>query len=180
MLEPPYIFNSFKIPPNKRVTLKIEGKGSITVPFFDNLLDVEILNKDKKVIQAFTSDETRILKTGKYDVRVIGPPFYEKYESKFLITPGGKHEIKIDGVGVIQIDYPTTVGIHIYNSSDKLIGNYVTNFPFVMKQGSYRFYVSEKCNLESVEVKSEKSIKHVNCSIAKPVKSTTPTPDEEE
>lgn len=166
-IDPPFIFEKFTVPPKKQVTLKVEGKGVLAVSFFEQLLDVEILNKDKKVVQTSTSDAPIILPSGKYDVRVSGPPFYERYESKFQINPGGKHEIKIDGVGAIQVDYPSNVGIHVYNSSDKVIGNYLTNFPFVLKQGNYRFYVSEKCNIESIEVKNDHAIKHINCSAAK-------------
>ncbi len=168
MLDPPFLFKDFVIPPLKRVTLKVEGKGALTVPFFDNLLDVEVLDEHRKVVQSFTSDETRILSTGVYDVRILAPPFFEQMENHFLISPGGNHTIKVGGVGVIQIDYPTTVGLHLYTTSEKLVGNYLTNFPFVIKEGSYRFFVNDQCNIEGINVRAEKVIKHLNCSLSTP------------
>jgi hypothetical protein len=76
MIDPMYTFKKFKIPPRKTVKLKVTGVGYLTVNFFNNLLDVEILNKDKKVVQSFDSDTMTAIKSGTYDIHVAGDPFF--------------------------------------------------------------------------------------------------------
>ena len=163
MLDPVYRFNSFKIPPKRKTTLKVAGSGQLEVKFFDGLLEVQILDKNKKVIQNFLSDEPHILKSGIYDIKIVGEPLFEQVEQKYQIIPGGMHEIKIDSVGVVQIDYKSTVGVHIFNSSEKEIGNYLTNFPFVLKTGNYRFFVNDNCNIEGITIRGEKAIQRLRC-----------------
>ena len=163
MLDPVYRFNQFVIPPKRKTTLRVAGAGNLEVKFFDGLLEVEILDRNKKVVQNFLSDEPHGVRSGEFDIRIVGEPFFEQVEKKYQIVPGGKHEIKIGGVGVVQIDYPSTVGVHIFNSSDKEIGTYLTNFPFVMKTGSYRFFVNDQCNIEGITVREEKSVQRLKC-----------------
>ena len=163
LLDPVYTFKEFKIPPGKKVTLRVAGSGQMTVHFFKGLLDIEILNKDKKVVQSFMSDEPAIVKSGVYDIRIAGEPFFEKLERKYKIVPGGKHEISIDGIGVVQVSFPSNVGIHVFDGNEKEVGTYLTNFPFVLKTGSYRFFVNEKCNIEGITVRNEKSIQVLQC-----------------
>lgn len=163
MLEPIFRFSKVIIPPKRKVTLKVTGTGMLEVKFFDSMLEVELLNRDKKVVRSFLSDEQHVIPSGVYDVRIFGEPFYEYVEKNFKINPGGKHEIKIDGVGVVQVDYPTTVGMHVYNGSDNDIGNYVTNFPFVLKTGAYRFYVNDQCNIEGISVRNDHFLQRLGC-----------------
>jgi Ca-activated chloride channel family protein len=163
LLDPIYKFPKFVIPPKKRVTLRVEGVGTVHVKFFDRLLDVQLLNKDKKAVYTSTSDVPIVAKAGVYDVKISGAPFFEQIEPKYKITPGSDQEINIDGVGVLQMDYPTTVGLYVYNSADVVVGNYLTNAPFLLKNGSYRIFVNENCNLPSVQVDNAHSIKVLNC-----------------
>lgn len=163
LLDPVYQFPEFKVPPKKKVTLRVAGSGLLEVKFFKGLLDVEILNRDKKVIQSFPSDQPAVVKSGVYDIRIAGEPFYERTEKRFKIVPGGKHEINIDSLGVVQIDYPSNVGIHVQDGNGKDIGNYLTNFPFVLKAGSYRFYVNDRCDIPGITVRSEKQIQVLQC-----------------
>ncbi|MBS1959191.1 MAG: VWA domain-containing protein [Bdellovibrionales bacterium] len=167
MLDPVFRFSKVVIPPKRKVTLKVTGTGILTVKFFDGLLEVELLNKDKKVVQHFLSDEPHTIPSGEYDVRIFGEPFYEYVEKKFKIIPGGNHEIKIEGVGVVQVDYPSTVGIHVYNGSDAHIGNYVSNFPFVLKTGGYRFYINDQCNIEGISVRNDHFLQRLPCPLKK-------------
>jgi Ca-activated chloride channel family protein len=162
-LEPVYKFDHFTIPPKRKVTLRVSGVGNLTVKFFDGLLEVEVLNRDKKVVENFLSDETHPVRAGVYDIRIVGQPFFERVEKKFRINPAGNHEIKIDGIGIVQVDYPHTVGIHIYSGADTLVGNYLTNFPFVLKTGTYRFFVNDQCNLEGITIDNQKSLKRLGC-----------------
>ena len=79
------------------------------------------------------------------------------------IIPGGKHEIKVTNAGVLQIDHPKVVGFHVYDGTEKEVGNYLTNFPFVLKTGTYRFFINDKCNIDGVNVKFEKSLRRISC-----------------
>lgn len=163
ILDPVFHFPKFKIPPKKKVTLRVEGKGTMNVDFFENLLDVDILDRNKKVVKNFLSDTPTILKSGVYDIRITGNPFFEQYEKNVKIIPGGKHEIKVTNAGVLQIDHPKVVGFHVYDGTEKEVGNYLTNFPFVLKTGTYRFFINDKCNIDGVNVKFEKSLRRISC-----------------
>lgn len=162
-IDPIYTFEKFKIPPKKTVKLKVVGVGYLEVKFFNNLLDVEVLNKDKKVVQSFESDQLMPVKSGEYDIRIFGDPFYEHYEKKYLVIPGKKQEIELDNLGVVQVDYPRPVGIHVFNGNDKEIGTYLSNFPFVLKGGDYRFYINEQCNIPGITVRKEKTVQRLQC-----------------
>ena len=163
MLEPVFTFKEFTIPPKKKVTLRVAGSGLMEVKFFKGLLDVELLNRDKKVVQSFSSDEPAIVKSGVYDVRVSAPPFFEFVKKKYKVVPGAKHEIGMDTIGVVQINYPSNVGIHVINGSGKTIGNYLTNFPFVLPVGTYRFFIADKCDIPGITVRNEKQIQVLQC-----------------
>ncbi len=163
MMDPIYAFKPFKIMPKKTVTLKVIGQGLLNVKFMDGLLEVEILDNNKKVIQNFLSDEPQLVKSGVYDIRISGGSFFERYEKGYKIIPGAKHEISVDEAGVVLIEYPSTVGIHVFNSSGADLGNQLTNFPFVLKTGSYRFFVNEHCNIDGIQVRNEKTVKTLTC-----------------
>jgi hypothetical protein len=170
MLNPIFRFSKVTIPPKKKVTLKVTGTGVIEVKFFDSLLEVELLNKDRKVVRAFLSDEKHTVPSGVYDVRVFGEPFYEHLVPKFIVTPGGQHEIKIDGVGVVQVDYPKSVGVHVYAGTEKHLGNYVSNYPFVLRTGTYRFYINEQCDIEGISIRNDPFLQRLTCPLPKPKK----------
>ncbi len=163
LLDPVYTFKSFRILPKKKLTLRVRGTGLVTVKFLDGLLEVEILNKDKKVVQSFQSDEPTRVKEGTYDIRIFADPFFEKVERGYKIVPNGHHDLDMVGIGAVQVDYPGTAGLHVFTSDGKDMGNYLTNFPFVIKSGGYRFYVNEKCNIEGITVRPEKSIQRLKC-----------------
>lgn len=162
-LKPVFEFGWVKIPPKKKTTLKVEGRGMLTVDFFGGYLDVEVLNRDKKVVQQFSSDEPKLLKAGRYDVKISGGQFWDRYDQDVVIAPGDDHHIKVDGVGVVQFDHPSMVGLHIYTASDKLLGKNITNFPLVLKSGNYRFFVNEKCDLKGIAIKGEKALQRLKC-----------------
>ena len=162
-IDPIYTFNKVKIPPKKSVKLKVTGVGYLQVNFFNGLLDVEILNRDKKVVQSFESDISVPVKSGEYDIHIAGAPFFETYEYKYKIIPGKKHEIRIDNVGVVQVDYPKAVGIHIFNDAKKEIGTYISNFPFALRVGNYRFFVNDGCSIDGITVRKEKTIQRLKC-----------------
>ena len=163
MLDPVYAFKEFTIPPKKKVVLKVQGSGILEVKFFKGLLDVEILNKDKKVIQSFSSDEPAVVKSGVYDIRISAPPFFEFVSKKYKIIPGARHDLAMDTIGIVQINYPSNIGIHVIDGNGKPIGNYLTNFPFVLPVGTYRFFVADKCDIPGITVRNEKQIQVLQC-----------------
>ncbi len=162
-IDPVYTFQKFKIPPNKTVKLKVTGVGYVEVKFFNNLLDVEILNRDKKVVQSFESDQLIPVKSGEYDIRIFGDPFFEHYEKKYRVIPGKKHLIELDDLGVVQVDFPRPVGIHVFDGNNKELGSYLSNFPFVLKAGDYRFFVNDQCNIDGITVRKEKTVQRLQC-----------------
>jgi hypothetical protein len=109
------------------------------------------------------SDTPTLISSGVYDVRISGNPFFERYEKKVKIVPGGKEEIEVADAGILQIDHPTVVGFHVFDGADKDLGNYLTNYPFVLKTGTYRFFINEKCNIDGIQVKNEKSLHRLSC-----------------
>jgi Ca-activated chloride channel family protein len=163
MIDPVFTFPKFTIPPNKVVTLKVAGIGNLKVNFFDQLLDVEILDRNKKVVSSFSSDTEQAVKTGVYDVHITANPFFELYERNVKITPGGNQRIDVITAGVVQIDYPSVVGVHVYTANEKEVGKYLTNYPFVLKTGTYRFYINDRCNITGIQVKAEKTLKRLGC-----------------
>ncbi len=163
MLTPVFKFPKVIIPPKKKVTLKVEGKALLNVDFFENLLEVDVLDRNKKVVNNFLSDTPTIVKSGVYDVRITGNPYFVQYERNVKFIPGAKIEIKVTGAGVLQIDHPSVVGFHVFDGTDKDVGNYLTNFPFVLKTGTYRFFINDKCNIDGINVKFEKSLRRLSC-----------------
>ncbi len=164
LLDPVFTFQKFTIPPKKVVTLKVQGIGAVQVNFFENLLDVEVLDRNKKVVNSFTSDEIYKVKSGLYDIHIFASPFFEQYERNIQIVPGGLFKVEITGAGVVQVDYPKVVGVHVFDGNEKEIGKYLTNYPFALKTGTYRFYINDECNIEGIQVKFEKSLRRLNCS----------------
>lgn len=162
-LDPIYTFSKFKIPPRKNVRLKVTGVGYVQVDFFNNLLDVEILNRDKKVVYSFESDNLVPVKSGEYDIRISGDPFFETTLKSFRVIPGKKHFIPVENVGVVQVDYPSAVGIHVFDGNEKDLGSYLSNFPFVLKSGAYRFFINKDCNIEGTNVRKEKTVQRLQC-----------------
>ena len=164
MLDPVFKFERFTIPPKKVVTLKVQGVGAVQVNFFDGLLDVDVLDRNKKVVKNFPSDQIQQVKSGLYDIRISADPFFEQYERNVQIVPGGLQKIDITSAGVVQVDYPGAVGVHVFDGNEKELGKYITNYPFAIKTGTYRFYINDQCNIEGIQVKYEKSLKRLDCS----------------
>lgn len=152
MLEPNYKFPRFTIPPKKKVTLQVFGEGTVTVKFNNQLLDVEMLDKNSKVITKMTSDVPTKVPVGKYKMRIFRDPFYSKLVQPVFVYPNGEFEYDASEAGVVQINNPDLVGLYIYDSRDKLLGNYLTNFPVVLPRGDYRVHVNEKCSFDRISV----------------------------
>ena len=165
-LTPPYNFPTVAIPPGKRVTLDVQGQGKIMVRFSSGLMDVDLLDQHQKVVHRMKSDRVYLAKSGRYRVKIDGPPFYSKTISQFYVYPSGKHLIDIDDAGALQIGSPDTRGLYVYNSSGNLVGTYMTNVPFVVRNGSYRVYVDEKCYFPKVNV-GGRGLQHFDCPVAK-------------
>lgn len=149
---PPFKFQKFAIPPKKRVTLTVDGEGDVKVNFLDQLLNVEVLDQNNKVVTRFKSDRMSKVPTGKWKLRIYKEPFFERLLSSIYVFPGGSQTFEAPGAGVIKVVAPETMGLYVYDSLNAMIGNYLTNFPLVLKNGSYRFHVNQSCTFRNVAV----------------------------
>lgn len=163
VLDPFYKFPKFSIPPDKKVVLVVEGKGEVRVNFTGGLITAELLDKNMRVVHKFVSDQPFLANAGKYKLRLSAPPFFEKLIPTYIVVPRGKHVYPVAEVGVLQFDYESMVGLHVYNMSDKSLGTYVTNAPFVLPTGTYRMFLGKDCFVKAVGVASKPSVVHVNC-----------------
>ncbi|RME16788.1 MAG: VWA domain-containing protein [Bdellovibrio sp.] len=162
-IDPIYKFPPFTIPKGKRVILTVEGKGEVLIHFTKGLINVELLDKNSTVIHKFKSDRRFLVKTGRYKLHLYKKPYFSHIINDFLVYPKGKHEYTLGEAGVVQFDYPSLTGLYIYDMQDKLVGNYLTNVPLVLKTGAYRLFVNDNCFVKSVQFYNEGEIKHVTC-----------------
>ncbi|MBO9667538.1 MAG: VWA domain-containing protein, partial [Bdellovibrio sp.] len=105
-LKPKYRFKEFFIPPKKKVTLKVRGEGHFKAEFVDGLMKIELLNKNRKVVKRFNSDERVALPPGRWGLRMYRDPFYEKTINDYLIVPNGEYEYNIEEAGVAYVEDP--------------------------------------------------------------------------
>lgn len=162
-LNPHFRFQKFSIPPKQRITLKVKGQGQFTVKFLERLLKVEVRDKDDKVIKTFTSDETVNLPIGIFNIKYFRVPFYEKVIEKYLIVPDGKYSIDVVDAGVTMVKDPQVRGLYVYTGAGQNLGNYLTNFPFVLKKGTYEVKVDDQCYFKDILVGQKAEIQTFKC-----------------
>jgi hypothetical protein len=168
-LNPYYRFPKFTIEANNKVTLRVDGSGTVNVQFVKGLMDVELLDVNAKVIHRFKSDKAYLAKTGKYKLRLFKKPYFEEIIPSFLVVPKGLHDYEVASAGVVQLNYPKTVGYYIYDAKDSLVGPYISNFPLILKNGFYKLYLDKACFLKSIGIAgSESGIRDLSCADAKP------------
>lgn len=167
MLDPPFRFPKFTIPPKKKVTLQVVGLGQSLVKFHDGLLNVELLDKNGKAVSSFTSDQISEVPTGRFKLRAFRDPFFSKLIEPIVITPDGVVEKEIVDAGSVVFEHEGVAGFYIYDSSEKLLGNFVTNFPLVLPRGSYRFHLNDQCSFDNVRIDFTGKIETVSCSSMK-------------
>ncbi len=163
LFHPAFEFPPFTIPPHKKIHLVVRGKGTIHVGFRDQILNVELLNKDSQVVSEFKSDQDFLAETGKYKLRLFRKPLFDKVIPEFFVFPNGYHKYDVSGVGVVQFDHPSLAGYYVYDHKKRFVGNYLTNTPLVLKNGVYIFHLNEKCSFESVGVNNSEQITRVQC-----------------
>ncbi|MCC7442407.1 MAG: hypothetical protein IT285_12290, partial [Bdellovibrionales bacterium] len=162
-VEPPFLFKSFEVPPRRSVTLKVKGKGLIEVRFVKALASVEVLNREDKLVYRLESERPYYIDTGRYKLRVVAPPFFKREIKKYFIYPNGEYRIDLKrDAGVVQFMHPTTQGIYVF-ASDRILGNYVTNVPFVLPNGTYRLFLDKDCDVRKVQVGDSLNVKNVRC-----------------
>jgi len=162
-LNPPYRFNTFKIPPKKRVTLTVTGPGKLNVDFVEGVLDVDILDKDMKLVKSFKSDKFEEVPNGRWNIKIHKQPFFEKMITKYDVAPGGEYTYKLLGVGAVKVVSADIIGFYVYNSKKNLLGNFLTNFPFALPVGSYKIHVTNNCSFENVDVKANGKVLTLEC-----------------
>ncbi|MCK6596747.1 MAG: VWA domain-containing protein [Bdellovibrionaceae bacterium] len=162
-LQPAYKFSQFTIPPNKKITLKAIGDGQFIVNYFNHLVNVEVLDKNNRVVSRFKSDKPELIPTGKWQIRIFKDPFYEYLLPNYYIYPMGKHEFNVSGVGAVKINSENIEGIYVYDESKKDIGNYLSNTTAILKDGVYTFHVNDKCSFPDIQIKDKKEIIVLTC-----------------
>lgn len=176
-LQVPFRFDRFVIPPKKKVTLTVAGYGQVLVKFLDRLLRVEVLDKNMKVVDKFKSDQPKRVREGRWRLRIFREPFYEKFVDPFIVVPGGVHNIEITDAGALKVLNRETKGLYVYGSKKDFLGNYLTNAPFVMPLGSYRFYIDERCDMPESPVLPEAFVQPIDCDDPKRKRSKLPPPE---
>jgi Mg-chelatase subunit ChlD len=163
MLEPPYKFEDFEVPPKRKVTLTVRGNGAVKVEFLDKILDVEILDKNYKLIKKFKSDTKINIPTGRWVLKIHKQPFFEKFVQKYDVHPNGDYHYEMTGVGALKVVHKDIMGLYVYDYKNNLLGNYLTNFSFALPIGSYKIHVGPDCSFDKVEVKDDKKLAVFKC-----------------
>jgi hypothetical protein len=162
-LEPAYKFSKFEIPPNKKVTLKVEGDGIVKVNYFNSLVNVEVLDKNNKPIKRFKSDVATEIPAGRWQLRAFKDPFYEKIFPEFYVYPKGKHEFDLSGIGAVKVESANLQGLYVYNQDSEALGQSITGSTLIIKSGTYLFHVNEECSFQKVQVKDRKEVIVLPC-----------------
>ncbi len=162
-LNPLYKFSDVFVPPNKKVVLTVDGEGSLIANYFNSHLNVQILDKNNKVVTKFRSDIKQKIPTGKWSVRIFKEPFYEYIIPDYFIYPDGVHSINISGVGLAKVQSSEIKGVYIYSSSNELIDYALSNSIVALKSGSYIFHSDDTCTFSDVKIKDRKEILVLPC-----------------
>ena len=161
-LSPRYRFKRFKIPPKKRVVLKVEGFGKMKIDFPKGLINAQLLDENGKVAHHFKSGQYYRVKMGRYNLKVFRKPFFEDFLGKHVVSPNGVYKIPMPNVGSVIFEHPSNIGYYIYVQNGEF-GEYMTNVPVVLPRGPYRFYISDECRVDGVDLGSNKNVGRVDC-----------------
>lgn len=166
-LKPRFVFQEFVIPPKKKVTLKVAGDGTYKVDFIEGLLNVELRNKENKVIKKFKSDAPTSIPTGRWNFKIFRVPYYEKIVEDYLVVPNGNYEENIEDAGVVVVKDSKVRGLYVFDAKGGSKGNYLTNFPFVLPKGLYEIKVDVDCGFKEVIVDAKKEVQTLVCGAKK-------------
>jgi Ca-activated chloride channel homolog len=161
-LDPPYKFSEFTIKPKRKTILKVHGDGQLQVNFFNNLVNVEVLDKNNRVIVRSKSDKPMTVQTGKWRVRIFKDPFYEYIINDYWVYPYSKNTIDLTGLGAVKVKSEKPSGIYVYNEK-KVVGQTITNSTAILKAGVYTIHVNDKCSFPDVNVKDKKEVLVLAC-----------------
>lgn len=161
-LNPVYKFSTFTIPPKKVVTLKVGGEGKVRVNFVDSILNVDVLDKNRKVVRKFKSDQIKDVPIGRWSLRIYQEPFYDNFVKKFDVFPNGFHEYTVVGAGAVMVNTPNLQGVYVYDNKKRLMGHFVTKVPMALPSMEYVVHVDEKCSKEGVSI-IDRQVKTIDC-----------------
>lgn len=167
-LNPAYRFERFRIPPRERVTLKVEGTGTVHVKFFNSLLKAELLDKNNKVVLRFKSDQPTQAPIGQWRLRVFHNPFFEVLIQDYLVVPNGKHEYEVQGASAVRVRSAELSGLYVYSQENTLIDHAITGSTMVLKSGIYTFHRDEGCSFPKVPLRPKKEVIVLDCGSVQP------------
>lgn len=163
-LNPEYRFLPFSVPPKKKVTLTVAGDGYYSVNFTKNLLDVELLNQNNKIVKTFKSDTKAIIPAGNWKFRIFRKPFYEKIVENIRVVPNSDQFEDIDDAGLIMVEGDFGFqGIYIFKNDQILLGHYLLNSVFVLPKGIYQIVVNDNCKFNDVTIGDKRELIKLRC-----------------
>lgn len=162
-LLPAYKFSEFTVTKTKKTVLKVFGDGLLTVNYFNQLVNVAVLDKNNKTIKQFRSDTPTEVPSGKWQLRIFKNPFFEVLIPEYYIYPMGKHEYNIVGAGALKVINPELSGIYLYDQNNKDLGQFLSNSTIVLKSGVYTFHKDNKCTFPDIQIKDKKEILVLSC-----------------
>lgn len=162
-LKPAFKFSNVQILPVKKTILKVTGDGKVKVNYFNQLVNVEVQDKNNKAIKRFRSDSWASVPTGKWQLRIFKNPFYEQIIPNYLVTPLGEHEYNVTGVGALKVESPDLVGLYAYDQDKKELGQFLSNSTIVLKSGIYTIHQNEKCTFPQIQLKDKKEVIVLSC-----------------
>lgn len=167
-LKPEYKFEAFQVPKQKKVTLTVVGNGTYQVNFSNQLLTVELLTKNNKVIKTFKSDSLVSIPTGNWKIRIFRRPFYEKIIEQIRVIPNAYDFEDIEDAGLMMVEGESFQGYYIFKNVDKLVGHYLFNTVAVLPKGVYRFSVNDQCHFNDITIGAKRDLVKLRCPIDQP------------
>ena len=143
LLKPVYTFEKVIVAPKEVKILVVNGLGTVTIGFKDQLFSITLLDEHGTPVKSFPSDVATKVPVGSYKVQATSPPFADTMIDDIEVTPGGNYEEKIAGFGAIQLDPPSErafgpYGYYVFDDIKKKdLGSYLTGVPLVLQDGRY-------------------------------------------
>ncbi len=165
-LKPIYTFPRVVLAPKERKVLVVKGTGKVDILFMKKYFNIALLNDDGKPVVVFPSDAKTEVPVGFYKAKATAPPFAETMIDDIQVTPGGMHEERIRGFGVLQIDADKSqgaapFGYYVFDDRKKAdLGSYITGVPVVLPSGRYTIKSAGNTIIKNVYIDTD-AMRHI-------------------